>query len=155
MVWEDYPTSNVLSQVLETDWCGATQGSVPATSAQDTMSSAHDHQDGSLTRNSALALSTRDSMPSRLPPPELPSKMPPIHSGSPSLTGLRSGRFLPLAEDAGFLACPQSLSTFEGIGHCVGIQPLGVTVGSGMHPPLDLYVQCSAQVWTRLRERHT
>jgi len=26
MVWEDYPTNNIFSQVLETSWCGATRG---------------------------------------------------------------------------------------------------------------------------------
>ena len=41
---------------------------------------------------------------------------------------LRSGEFVPLAARAGPLACPQSLTTQQGLGHCVGIRPLGAAL---------------------------
>jgi hypothetical protein len=42
--------------------------------------------------------------------------------------------------------CPQSLTTLEGIGHCVGITPLGAApVGAGARGA-DVFVQCKAQM---------
>ena len=150
MVWEDYPTNNIFSQVLETSWCGATRGGEPAQEGR----AAHDGE-GGATHGSMPALSVQDGMPGGQRPEQSSEASPAfpsvgLPSGSlPSAAGLRSGSFVPLADDAGFLACPQSLSTFDGLGHCVGIEPLGVTVG--LHASLDLYVQCSAQVCIRMR----
>ena len=62
------------------------------------------------------------------------------------LASMRSGEFIPLAEPYGFLACPQSLTTFEGLGHCVGIEPLGVVPRCVGCAVLDLFARCSAQV---------
>eukprot|EP01052_Picozoa_sp_SAG31_P063940 SAG31_NODE_22834_length_517_cov_0.691388_1_plen_66_part_10 len=47
-----------------------------------------------------------------------------LYAGATAGT-LRSGDFVPLTEEAGPLICPQSLTTNEGIGHCVGIKPIG------------------------------
>ena len=51
---------------------------------------------------------------------------------------MRSGEFVPLDAPSGFLACPQSLTTREGLGFCIGADPLGATA-------TDVFVQCSAQ----------
>lgn len=34
---------------------------------------------------------------------------------------MESGQFVPLADESGMLACPQSLTTQEGLGHCIGL----------------------------------
>ena len=58
---------------------------------------------------------------------------------------LPSGEFIPLSAP-GRLVCPQSLTTLEGIGHCVGITPLGAApVGAGARGA-DVFVQCKAQM---------
>ena len=52
---------------------------------------------------------------------------------------LRSGEFVPLDAPSGFLACPQSLTTREGLGFCVAATPLGASSA-------DVFVQCAAQL---------
>jgi hypothetical protein len=57
------------------------------------------------------------------------------------LEKLRSGEFVPLAANAGPLVCPQSLTTNEGIGHCVGIKPIGSAVVNSTTGGADIFVQ--------------
>ena len=60
---------------------------------------------------------------------------------------LKSGEFVPLVEKAGFLACPQSLKTLDGYGHCVGLIPLGsAKVEGAVQPVPDIFVRCNAQM---------
>ena len=66
---------------------------------------------------------------------------PATASGPP----LRSGEFVPLAARAGPLACPQSLTTQQGLGHCVGIRPLGAALVNASAGGADIFVQCKAQ----------
>ena len=58
---------------------------------------------------------------------------------------MRSGEFVTLAASSGFLACPQSLTTQQGLGHCVGIRPLGAAVVDPTAGGADVFVQCKAQ----------
>lgn len=60
-------------------------------------------------------------------------------------TVLRSGEFVPLAASSGMLTCPQSLTTQQGLGHCVGIRPLGTAVVDLATGGADVFVQCKAQ----------
>ena len=58
---------------------------------------------------------------------------------------LRSGEFLPLEADSGFLACPQSLTTKQGLGYCIGVVPLGAAVVISNSTGADIFLQCVAQ----------
>jgi len=60
-----------------------------------------------------------------------------------TLATLQSGSFVPLVEHAGPLACPQSLRTLDGLGHCVNITPLAAIKTKKF---ADIFVQCSAQM---------
>ena len=63
------------------------------------------------------------------------------------LSAVQSGEWLKLIDEAGPLACPQSLQTQQGVGHCVGISPLGSAV-VGSADGADVFVQCRAQSMT-------
>ena len=56
-------------------------------------------------------------------------------------TDLQSGQFVPLAADAGFLACPQSLKALDGIGHCVDVEPLAAVRSEENPVGSDIFVQ--------------
>ena len=62
-----------------------------------------------------------------------------------AISGMRSGAFVPLQADAGPLVCPQSLTTLQGIGHCIGVKPLGAAYVDASAGGADLFVYCSAQ----------
>lgn len=57
---------------------------------------------------------------------------------------LQSGHFLPVAAPSAALTCPQSLHSLDGIGHCIGVKPLGAAVFGGSRA--DVFVQCTAQM---------
>ena len=59
---------------------------------------------------------------------------------------LESGQFVPLVEEAGFLACPQSLKTLDGLGHCVNIAPLAAVRAASNSGGADLFARCIAQM---------
>jgi hypothetical protein len=69
----------------------------------------------------------------------------PVVASLPS--SLRSGDFVPLAgqQRIGTLACPQSLTTLQGIGFCVGVAPLGAAPVGPSATGADLFLQCSGQ----------
>ena len=58
---------------------------------------------------------------------------------------LPSGEFIPLSSP-GRLVCPQSLTTLEGIGHCVGVTPLGAAPVGAAARGADVFVECKAQM---------
>ena len=57
---------------------------------------------------------------------------------------LASGAFVALVDDYGPLVCPQSRTTQQGLGHCVGVVPLGAAVTHAAGGA-DVFVQCTAQ----------
>ncbi len=64
-----------------------------------------------------------------------------------SLAQLQSGEFIKVKEPAALLACPQSLNTLDGFGHCVGMIPLGSARVRGLSSKgKDIFVQCNAQM---------
>ena len=66
--------------------------------------------------------------------------------GSPSNLPLKSGEFVPLEADLGPLICPQSLTTLQGLGHCIGIRPLGAAFVNASAGGADIFVHCQAQL---------
>ena len=60
---------------------------------------------------------------------------------------LESGEFVKVKESSALLACPQSLNTLDGFGHCVGMIPLGAArVHGTTSKGRDVFVQCNAQM---------
>ena len=55
-----------------------------------------------------------------------------------------SGEFVPLDAESGFLACPQSLTTKQGLGYCIGVVPLGAAFVSST-AGADVFLQCVPQ----------
>jgi hypothetical protein len=66
-----------------------------------------------------------------------------------AFAALQSGQFVPLSTKAGFLACPQPLTTLQGIGQCVGIVPLRAAA-AGNASSADVFAQCTAQCWPKV-----
>ena len=74
-----------------------------------------------------------------------------LFASAARITALRSGDWVPLADEVGSLSCPQSKTTQQGIGHCIGITPLGAAIVGGTGAAsrgADLFVQCKAQSTT-------
>jgi hypothetical protein len=80
-------------------------------------------------------------------PPLLVSLLAVSAAGSTAAVpgNLRSGHFVQLATGTGALACPQSLTTLQGIGFCVGVTPLGAAPVGPAAKGADLFLQCSGQ----------
>jgi hypothetical protein len=58
----------------------------------------------------------------------------------------KNGEFVPLEADLGPLICPQSLTTLQGIGHCIGIRPLGAAFVNASAGGADIFVHCQAEL---------